>query len=222
MLKNLLKAWRAKGMTDEMFKEFTKMLADAKWMFCEACEAVFQKDTDAEARSSLFGKDIKINKAERHIRKQIVEHFAIRPGEDVSDCLILMSVVKDAERIGDYCTNLYDTRTIMGAALPEDDFRSRLFAAHEAILGVFKKVSKGFSEGDEKIAYKIISGELKTGKELDSIVLALAESDLSTRHAVCLTLIARHMKRINAHLGNIASTVVMPLHKIDYFDEKIK
>jgi len=39
---------------------------------------------------------------------------------------------------------------------------------------------------------------------------------------VCLALAFRFLKRVNAHLGNIASSVVMPLHKIDYFDEKWK
>jgi len=32
----------------------------------------------------------------------------------------------------------------------------------------------------------------------------------------------RYLKRVRAHLGNIASSVVMPIHKIDYFDEKWK
>ena len=27
-------------------------------------------------------------------------------------------------------------------------------------------------------------------------------------------------KRIIAHLGNVASSLVMPLHKLDYYDEK--
>ena len=67
-----------------------------------------------------------------------------------------------------------------------------------------------------------VAEEIGGGREFDDIIGALAESNLPTRHAVCLTLITRHMKRINAHLGNIASSVVMPLHKIDYFDEKWK
>ena len=29
----------------------------------------------------------------------------------------------------------------------------------------------------------------------------------------------RHMKRVHAHLCNIASSVVQPVHRLDYFDE---
>ena len=32
---------------------------------------------------------------------------------------------------------------------------------------------------------------------------------------------ARYYKRIESHLLNILSGVVMPLHKLDYYDEKV-
>ncbi len=222
MLRYLLKSWGEKSLMEKMYKEFTKMLSDAGWMFNESCEAAFNPEGDSTSRSSLFKRDISINKVERKIRKQIVEHFVINPGEDIAACLILMSVVKDAERIGDYCKNIYDTRVLMGQALPEDSFHKRLRGAGDTIKETFVKVAKAFSEVDVKIVQEIIKKELEIGREFDSIVKDLAASALATKHAVCLTLNARHMKRISAHLGNIASSVVMPLHKIDYFDEKWK
>ncbi len=48
----------------------------------------------------------------------------------------------------------------------------------------------------------------------------LAAPGLSNRQAVTYTLLARFQKRIAAHLGNIASSLVMPIHKLDYFDEE--
>jgi phosphate uptake regulator len=222
MLKDLLEVWREKSLLGKMYDEFTQMLADARWMFKESCEAVFQEEGITGMRSSLFKRDININKTERRIRKQIVEHFAIRPGMDVTACLILMSVVKDAERLGDYCKNIYDTREIMGGPLPKDEFYDRLYAAHAQILETFNKVAAAFSQADEKTGYEIIQKEVEMGKEFDGMIKDIADSSLATRHAVVVTLVTRHFKRIDAHLGNIASTVVMPLHKIDYFDEKWK
>ncbi len=222
MLKDLLKAWREKGLPGKMYEEFTQMLTDARWMFKESCEAIFHPDGTSVKRSSLFKRDITINKTERRIRKQIVEHLAIRPGADVAACLILMSVVKDAERVGDYCKNLYDTREIMGGAFPKDAFYDRLYALHSQILSTFDNVSTAFLQGNETLGNDVIQKEVKLGGELDSLVKDIAASSLQVKHAVCLTLVSRHMKRISAHLGNIASSVVMPLHKIDYFDEKWK
>ena len=41
-------------------------------------------------------------------------------------------------------------------------------------------------------------------------------SDISTREAVCTTLFVRGLKRIQAHLANIASSIVLPVHEIDH------
>ena len=38
---------------------------------------------------------------------------------------------------------------------------------------------------------------------------------------MAVTLGTRFYKRIGAHLLNILSGVVMPLHKLDYYDEKV-
>lgn len=45
---------------------------------------------------------------ERAIRKQIVERMSLDKGATVPASLVLMSVVKDAERVGDYCKNLLE------------------------------------------------------------------------------------------------------------------
>jgi len=38
--------------------------------------------------------------------------------------------------------------------------------------------------------------------------------------AICFALVARHFKRIVAHLVNIATSVVLPYSDLDYFDER--
>ena len=49
----------------------------------------------------------------------------------------------------------------------------------------------------------------------------MAHGNLSVNEAVCFTLTARHFKRLAAHLTNIATSVILPLSELDYFDEKI-
>jgi len=53
-----------------------------------------------------------------------------------------------------------------------------------------------------------------------SLLIPLAAAGILTVEAVCFTLIARHFKRIVAHLVNIVTSVVLPLSDLDYFDEK--
>ena len=64
---------------------------------------------------------------------------------------------------------------------------------------------------------------LRSGKEItrrcDKLVSRVARSDHDAATTATLVLGARYYKRIQAHLLNILSGVVMPLHKLDYYDE---
>jgi phosphate uptake regulator len=62
--------------------------------------------------------------------------------------------------------------------------------------------------------------ETKIAKKCDAIIQEVAKSNLSVNEAVAYALIARHFKRICAHLANIATSVVLPLSDLDYYDEK--
>ena len=62
--------------------------------------------------------------------------------------------------------------------------------------------------------------EKRIARSCDEIVRKVAQSNLTVNEAVCFALIARYFKRIMAHLVNIATSVVLPLSDLDYFDEK--
>ena len=62
-------------------------------------------------------------------------------------------------------------------------------------------------------------GYKKRIAELENKIIELTSSELSSRDIVCLVLICRFYKRIAAHLSNIATSVVMPVDFMDFFDE---
>ena len=57
-------------------------------------------------------------------------------------------------------------------------------------------------------------------KRCDKIIERLARSDLDVNEAVALALMARYFKRLAAHLTNIATSVILPVSDLDYFDER--
>ena len=61
----------------------------------------------------------------------------------------------------------------------------------------------------------------QVGKECDLLIRQLLRErdSIPTDEAVAYSLLARHLKRIGAHLANIATAVVAPVHRIDYVDE---
>ena len=66
-----------------------------------------KKDGDV-VRDSLYSKDQEINTLLRSVRANILTHLSINPVADIPGCLALMSIAKDAERIGDYCKNVFE------------------------------------------------------------------------------------------------------------------
>ena len=54
----------------------------------------------------------------------------------------------------------------------------------------------------------------------DGLLPRIANSSFTSQAAVSAALTARFYKRIVAHTVNILSTVIMPIHKIDFFDEE--
>jgi phosphate transport system protein len=220
MFKELLDAWRGKDVLSQMYDGLVQMIEDDEWMFRNVCSVLFGERPASELAEELYERDIRVNKTERRIRKQIVEHLAVRPGTDVTSCLVLMSVSKDAERIGDYCKNLFEVERLARGGLTGDGYVKAFRELAEDIGTTFGKTRRAFADGDSDLGHEIIEHELEIGGRCDELLKRLADDALECRRAVAYTVTVRHLKRVSAHLGNIASSVVMPIHKIDYFDEK--
>ena len=219
MLGRLIKAWKSRDLLNRIYDEFVKMLEDCEWMFNTASSLLFEGESLKGASRELFDRDIRVNKKERKIRKQLVEHLTINPEGDVPACLLLMSVVKDAERVGDYCKNMFDVRELLGESCGGDEFVTRLKTIAGELAEMFRQTHEAFLESDREKAFAVTESKQDMARRCDEILEMLVTTDLPAKQAVCLALTSRFLKRINSHLGNIASTVIMPLHKIDYFDE---
>ena len=87
-------------------------------------------------------------------------------------------------------------------------------------MGLFQRAKKAFIESDEAQATKSWVTKREVSKQCEEILLKLSKSNLSVNEAVCFTLMARHFKRLSSHLTNIATSVIVPLSDLDYFDEK--
>lgn len=220
MLRELLDIWRGRDILNQMVSELTGMLEEAEAMFEAACAVLFHGEDPQSYCDDLYRRDRGVNEAEWAVRKQIVEHLSINPGPHAPACLVLMSVVKDADRVADYAKNLFEVVEIAPGGFGRDPFVEAFLAVADGLRATFGKTRRAFSEEDEGLAYELVEDEEALEKKLDGMIAQLADADLPGRQAVAYTLTVRHLKRISAHLGNIATTVVMPIHKIDYYDPK--
>ena len=221
MFKELIEALRRRPLLGQMWSEMEEMLRDAVDMYRPVASVLAGREKMTQAtHDSVYEMDKRINHLQRKVRKQLVAHLSMAPGSDVPISLVLMSITKDAERVGDICKNLLEVaeaaRTPPGSGKYGERVRG-LLAEGEAL---FEPTVSGIINSDKEVASAAVDSARELAKKCDAMINDLMEDELATRDAVLLSLLARYVKRVSLHLSNIASSVVMPLHRLDYFDEE--
>lgn len=218
MLKQLFNIWRDdQDPLKEMIDQFQKMLDGGALMFRAVTDALFLGGDMDALKKEIYAKDAELNDLEQNIRRQVVVHLSLGHGSDLTPSLILMSVVKDAERIGDYAKNIFQAAREI-APLNQGQYLENLQSLRNAMVGYFSEVQRCFVDSDETSASGLLREFFEHQKQIDEYVNALLKNQ-SQDNAVAFALLFRFFKRIISHLGNIATSVVMPLDKLDYFDE---
>lgn len=220
MFANLSGFWKGGTFMAKVLEEFKHMLESAEKMYRLVESQLLEQAREPDLEKQIRDLDKRVNEAQKDIRKRIIEHLSLQPTVDVNACLLLMSVVKDAERVGDYAKNLYEVSELLDKPIDHQVFDRYFGQMGSEILTLFRLTKEAFVESDEDKAEMAWGYENKIAKWCDNVVRELAHSELSVNEAVCFVLIARHFKRIVAHLVNIATSVVLPLSDLDYFDEK--
>jgi len=220
MFKNLLSFWKGKDFLTQVFSEFNQMLDDTKCMYEMVCKTLLDNIEEPGLKKKIHEMDKNVNRLQKSIRTRIIEHLSLQPTVDVAACLLLMSVVKDAERLGDYAKNLFEVTEFLAKPIDRALFSQYFNEVDKDVLVLFEQTKEAFIETDLNVATSTWNYEKKIAKGCDEIVAKVAQSNLTVNEAVCFALIARHFKRIVAHLVNIATSVILPLSDLDYFDER--
>jgi phosphate uptake regulator len=222
MFKNLLAFWKGRDFLSQVLEHFKEMLNDSQEMFESVCRKLINNEDIPSLEEKIYREDERVNKLEKDIRKRVIEHLSFQPAIDISACLLLMSVVKDAERLGDYSKNLFEVTQLLDKPINKDKYLKLFDNIEKKISELFARTKKAFIESDEAKAVSTWNYETEIVKRCDEIIEEVAKSNLPVNEAVCFTLIARYYKRISAHLTNIATSVILPLSELDYFDERRK
>ncbi len=217
MFKNLMQFWKGKGFLNEVLDEFKGMLEETEEMFNSVCKKLIHSQEEEGLKEKIYSIDKKVNKLERKIRKRVVEHLSLQPSVEVPVSLLLMSVVKDAERLGDYAKNLFEVNSLLREPLDKAKYEKLFDGIDQEILELFKKTKEAFLESNEDQAASSWAARKEIGERSEEIIKKLSTGDLSVNEAVCFTLMARYFKRLAAHLTNIATSVILPISDLDYY-----
>ena len=222
MLKEIKRLWRSDSLLDEAWEQTFKMLEIDEEMFLEATRSLRESD-DAEVNLEVRKKDKQVNAFERDVRRKVMTHCALQGPTQLPGGLVLVSIIIDMERIGDYTKNIFDLainhpKRLHGGILEED-----LARVETAVKDVFVRCRACLRESDEAAALELLSEYDWIGRVCEDCVMSLVreeDSGIGTGDAVSLALYLRWLKRVNSHLRNVVSSVVNPFDRIGFKPKK--
>ena len=219
MFKQIFNMFKADSLYEQALGECHEMLDIDLTMFKASIESLRKSDF-ADINIDIFSMDKKINAFERDVRRKVMTHLAIGGKEDIGSGLVLVSVVIDIERIGDYTKNIYDLAVNHSKKLNGGSVEDRLAEIEKISFKLFEDTIDAFKNQDiEKARGLMGSYKENISIQSDAItndIIAGKISDLDTGSASAVGLYARYLKRIAAHSRNLISSIVNPFEKIGY------
>lgn len=216
MVLNFIRS-REHGRLDNIEAKMQLMLQHDRHEFELAMSALMGKVDAASVNKELRATDQKVNALEREIRRDLLIHTSVSGAIDTPTILVYMSIVKDIERVGDYAKNLLELG-IDGAnftQVPTAEMWQRL---SKEIALYITDAGTTFQQRDENRARELLTQGSAMLEIFDERVSSLVRGEEGPQ-AVARALAHRYLKRIVAHMMNLLTAVVMPLDKLDYFDE---
>ena len=218
MLRDILQLLRKDNLQAQALQECHEMLDLCRGMVDAAVETLRHRD-DSEIGIDILARDKRINAFERDVRRKVMTHLSLGNRGDLSAGLVLISIVIDIERIGDYSKNIHDLALSHPPKLQGGELEPLLGRIESGTLDLFSRACDAFKRSDEEKARKLMTeykDEISTACHELEAALVSGEVETDSRTATALALYARFLKRISAHARNLASSVVNPFDRIGY------
>ena len=191
-------------LVEQSLNDVQLMLERGHQMFAEASAHLLQNES---LQVDLARLDEDVNAAEQRIRRSVLGHLSIDPNRDLVFSLKLVSIVQEAERIGDLAKSLAKVAALADGPRMGPRVET-LRAMQQDILEMFEWTRRGFIQSDEKSADLVMHRHEKMKETTAAFIKDLASTDeITSNQAVVYTLAARILSRVSAHLANIGSAV---------------
>ncbi|HEX2164844.1 MAG TPA: PhoU domain-containing protein [Thermoanaerobaculia bacterium] len=217
MFERLFRPATRSPLIESAFRDISEMLDQAERMLGLALGALLEgKPLEVD----LDDLDDVVDEGERMVRRSVLEHLSFNPSQDLVASLVLVSMVQDAERLGDFARGIPELVPL--ARHPRSGpFCDQLSTLSRRLFPLFALTKRAFADDDPEAGRQVMA----TATELKAAYLEytrrVAESDLTADMAVVYSGAARSLRRVGAHLSNIASSVVQPYDRIRHGDEEL-
>lgn len=221
MFKEWLSIFQKDTLMDRAYRRSNEMLDITQDMFLKAktslrCTEGNQVDID------IYDRDAEVNRYQREVRRDVFNHLVVSGVEKLPSGLVLVSIIIDIERIGDYTKNMIELAMHHPKRLHGGEFESDLQRVEGAVEDSFIRARESFEAADAKAGQELLKEYEWVSRVCDSCLYRLVkEEDKNIRcgDAVSLAMYFRWLKRISSHLRNITTSVVNPFDGIGFKPE---
>ena len=203
---------------DVVESTLVQMVLDGREVFETAMDALFGGGKSKETKKEIKSTDREINTAQRDVRRELMVHASLKNTVDLPLVLSYMSTVKDAERIGDYAKNFYDL-VKYGANFEDAPDREELLSYRQRVSDLLADAAATFAARDVDRARHLIAKADGFLDDYDRHIKAAYRSTGTAADAVSRALYFRYLKRVTAHVMNFLTSLVVPVDRLDYYDE---
>ena len=217
---DIVSIWRSEDLLSQAWDESREMLEFSEDMFSSAIKYL-RRGVKIKKLKKLKKEDKKINEFQQNVRKKVVTHFSVSKNIDnLPNGLVLLNMVIDVERLGDYTKNILDMAIYYPEALVSEELLPELNTLENEVRLRFQKTCESIGRQDIVLAEHL----LKTHQESlaivsDNIVHNCISGKIdfkNNKQATVVPLYARYLKRIGSHLKNISTTMINPYEYIGY------
>jgi len=220
VFKDLVSIWKSEDNLSQAWNESNDMLHLSHEMFNDAVDALRSGEKNKVLKSIKL-RDEKINNYHREIRKKVVTYYSVsKDVTNIDSGLVLINIVVDIERIGDYSKNILDLAKHYPKKFVSEKFSDDLRTIEKAVIERFSTTVGAVEDMDEKIANDLLSTYRDDlGKISDDLVASSISGKVEIgkeNKTASVALYARYLKRIGAHLKNITTAIINPFESIGY------
>ena len=218
MWKEIINIWTSDNLLSEAWELSYEAIALNQEMFKDAVEGLWGTKTK-KTQKTVYKKDKLINKYEREIRRKVLTHLSIQGSTSLAPGLVLSTIIVDIERIGDYIKNIVELAQWHPDALEANGLKQLAAPLELKLKTMLSDLPRILEEGDEDAALEYYLENKEIGQTVDTIIEQIVRGSIEGLGPQCSAIMAlyfRYLKRINAHLRNIVSSVINPFDRIGY------
>ncbi|MFQ5841870.1 MAG: PhoU domain-containing protein [Thermodesulfobacteriota bacterium] len=221
MYRELLSVFRKDTLMDRAYRRSYEMLDITQDMFLKAKTSLRYSESN-QVDIDIYDRDAEVNRFEREVRRDVFNHLVVSGMGKLPSGLVLVSIIIDIERIGDYTKNMVELALNHPGKLHGGKFESDLQRVEGAVEDSFVRAKESFKRADVKAGQDLLKEYEWVSRTCDNCLFGLIkEEDKNIRcgDAVSLALYFRWLKRISSHLRNITTSVVNPFDGIGFKPE---